>query len=107
MKTTPAQKNESIEFVTALFHKVSGRAHTPLNGLIAGFDRTETAIFVKDNSGKSKTLSMPAGSFLNHITAEERQALEALPSWDGANEYRLSGTVLSACEAAIKRYHSN
>ena len=47
---------------------------------------------------------MPAGKFLDHLTAQETQELKNLPTWNGSNEWQITGTVLAVAEKAIARF---
>lgn len=95
---------ESIAFCEWLFTRVCGRAQARINGHIAGYDRARNEIFVK--SEFCETIWMPAGAFLQHLTAHEIHGLRDLPGWDGGNEWQLTGAVLGAAEKAIRRFRA-
>lgn len=93
----------SVAFCEQVFSKVKGRASVRIGGKIACYDRTRKEVFINDIES-DKTAWMPAKAFLEHLPEADFEILDALPDWDGGNEYILSAAVLSAVESAIKNY---
>ncbi len=92
----------SIQFCESIFNKVKGRALIKLGGEFASYDKTRKEVFIR--SDESKTIYMPAGSFMKHLSDDEIVALDSLPIWNGSNERELSLAVLAAATNAIARF---